>query len=78
MEIKTRFNIDDTVVFLFERNIKTGRISKIRNTSMKNSLNEVYTLTEYTVTFSVCGGPYHEVVREDHVFSSREELLNSL
>lgn len=78
MEIKTRFNIDDTVVFLFERSIQTGRVSKIRTNTMKNSLGEIYTLIEYTVSFTVSGGPFHESIREDHLFSSREELLNSL
>lgn len=86
MEIKTKCNIDSEVYFIWERSVYSGRVTKITTVSQKKSNNpfdivekeKFFTIVEYIVKFETKYGQFVENFKEDHLFNSKEELLNSL
>lgn len=73
MEIKTKYNIKDTVYFMYNNKAYEG---KIINVYLKRDYkSEDY--TRYTVNVQDRNGNFIEIL-EENLFSSKEELLKSL
>lgn len=75
MEIKTKHNIGDRVYFMYDNHIKCGTI-----TSMKVEVESQYDNTciihsSTTIMYNIQGIGHKY---ENKLFSSKEELINSL
>ncbi len=78
MEIKTKFNIGDTVWFIGEYRIESAKVEKIeiRSERAMNDLpydkRPVYTNVAYTLAYQ------HGTIHEKRLFATKEDLIASL
>lgn len=70
MTIKTKFNVGDSVFF-----IKDGKVQQIEITDIRIDINKNDTNIEYIIGNSAFN---YDICKEELLFSTKEELINSL
>ena len=81
MEIKTKFNIGDEVCTMFQNKVIYFTIGKIEIEIGEKETSIVYASKERYEEYSHITGSnekYNYIRCEDKIFSTKEELLNSL
>ncbi len=87
MEIKTKYNLGDTVFFMYDNKIQKGSIRDIETVSSYHTIKNMTLLgmkeeviREMSITYRIDFGAYlpYDKFSEWQLYDSREELLNSL
>lgn len=79
MVIKTKFDIGSEVFFIFNNRVYKQKISKIRFTKELITYTRDGSNLETSIEYSFDGNSVGNLVKkEEEVFATKEELLNSL
>ncbi len=72
MEIKTKFDIGDSIFFMRENKVYEFKVHQICITKFKNG--------ESTIVYVDCSNPQSDDITDESkpIFSSKQELLDSL
>jgi hypothetical protein len=76
MTIETKYSPGDQVWLMFNNNPKQKTISNINILCYKKGSNSADMNSEYTIMYTIYGVPND--LPENKVFSTKEELINSL
>jgi len=73
MTIETKYNVDDSIWFIYENKAKEAKISVVQATVRSNKIE-----IEYYVNVGTKENYKTEIVKENNCYYTREELINNL
>lgn len=74
MKIETKYNIGNKVWFIYGRSVSKGTIKEVLVSLISDEYGNINTSIDYIVMT----GYIEERVEENHLFTTKEELLKSL